>query len=124
MAYRRAPARRPTSVRAQKKRKTGIAIVAGRLLVIGVLCLIAGRIGILYAENMLMLIREARAHRQEIASLRQEVEIYAQKNAQLEREEQRLKTPRGIIPEARKKGYGFPGERLLVLPPDQPASGQ
>ncbi len=124
MAHRRTPSRRLSGSRTtRKKQGQGILSRAGRLLLIGIACFVLGKMGLLFGEKLLMLISEARRYRQDIATLRHETEWYAQQNAALKREEQRLTSRSGIILEGRRKGYGFPGERLLVIekPATQPA---
>lgn len=101
----------------EPKRKRSVVSSVVQVLALGVVCFVVGKMGFLFGTKMLMLIREAHAYRQDIASLRHEAEWYAQQNAALKREEQRLNTRSGVILEARKKGYGFPGERLLVIVP-------
>lgn len=64
-----------------------------------------------------MLAREAYWHRQEIALLQQETERLREQNAALQREIQEMNTRSGIILEARRQGFGFPGEKLVVLEP-------
>jgi cell division protein FtsB len=84
-------------------------------LLIGIVGFVVGRFALAFGDNVLMLAREARKHRQEIAALRQETEWLREQNAALRQEAQRLNTRSGIILEARKQGYGFPGEKLLVI---------
>lgn len=74
--------------------------------------------------NLMRLAHEAREYRQSIALLRAEVEQIRQQNQALQQEIKRLQTRSGIILEARKQGYGFPGERLLVIeaPANEPLS--
>lgn len=84
---------------------------------------VVGKVTLSFGDKVMMLIKEAHRHRQEIAALRQETEWLREQNALLRQEARRLNTRSGIILEARKQGFGFPGERLLVIepPPAQPA---
>ncbi len=50
-----------------------------------------------------------------------ELETLRKENADLERQIDHLKTPRGIADAARKLGYVRPGEITLVIPEDDPA---
>ncbi|MCL6474760.1 MAG: hypothetical protein K6U75_06885 [Firmicutes bacterium] len=97
-----------------------------RWLAGGIVCFVVGKMVFSFGENVMMLAREAREHRQTIAALREERDRLSQKNAVLREEIRRLNTPSGIIVEARKQGYGFPGERLLVVEPapEQPQTAR
>lgn len=90
---------------------------------IGLLLVVGGRIAFSWGYNLMMLAHEAREYRRSISSLRAEVEKIRQQNEILEQEIDHLRTRSGIILEARKQGYGFPGEKVLVLePPSHSAS--
>jgi cell division protein FtsB len=103
-----------------------VAFRVVRWLVGGIVCFVLGKMVFSFGENVMMLAREAREHRQTIAALREERDRLSQKNAALREEIRRLNTPSGIIVEARKQGYGFPGERLLVVEPapEQPETAR
>lgn len=106
-----------------KKRTNGILPTISFLVIAGVVCFVAGKMTLSFGDKVVMLIKEAHRHRQEIAALRQETEWLREQNAMLRQEARRLNTRSGIILEARKQGFGFPGERLLVIeppPPQQP----
>jgi cell division protein FtsB len=114
MSYRNTPKHRyPGS--SSKRRRRGVLAAAMYWLLIGIVGFVVGRFALAFGDNVLMLAREARKHRQEIAALRQETEWLREQNAALRQEAQRLNTRSGIILEARKQGYGFPGEKLLVI---------
>jgi len=100
-----------------KKRSRGMLSTIGLFAMAGVACFVVGKIVLSFGGNLLMLVQEARRQRQEIAVLRQETEWLKEQNALLHQEAQRLNTRSGIILEARKQGFGFPGERLLVIEP-------
>ncbi|MCS6829930.1 MAG: hypothetical protein RMM08_04225 [Armatimonadota bacterium] len=118
MAYRGA---QKTSFSRSKKRHKSAAVVAGRWMLVGVACLIGFKLVLSFGEQVMTLAQAVREQRQDIAALRVERERLMQQNAALREEIHRLNTPSGIILEARKQGYGFPGERLLVL---EPLAGQ
>lgn len=123
MAYRSTRRGHTPPVRG-KKRVRHLLSAFGSLVVGGVVLFVAGRVLFSFGDTVIMLAREAHRHRQEIAALRQETEWYREQNAILQRQIQTLHTRSGIILEARKQGYGFPGERLLVMEPSptQPES--
>lgn len=98
-----------------KRRKQGLALVLVRWLVAGIVCFAAGKLAFSFGENVMLLAHEAREQRQAIAALREEKNRLSQQNDALREEIRKLNTRSGIILEARKQGYGFPGERLLVL---------
>lgn len=87
-----------------------------------IVCLIAGKLMLSWGGTVVMLAHAAYEQRQEIASLRVETERLREQNAVLREEMRRLSTPSGIILEARKQGYGFPGEKLLVIEHPQDSS--
>ncbi|MGQ9487339.1 MAG: FtsB family cell division protein [Armatimonadota bacterium] len=116
MAYRSARKARVPGSRG-KKRTNGILSAIGFLAIAGVVGFVAGKMTLSFGDKVVMLIREAHRHRQEIAALRQETEWLREQNAVLRQEARRLNTRSGIILEARKQGFGFPGERLLVIEP-------
>lgn len=103
------------TVQTVKRRRRRLLL--GQWIVIGLLILVGGRIAFSWGYNLMMLAHEAREYRRSISSLRAEVERIRQQNETLEREIDHLRTRSGIILEARKQGYGFPGEKLLVLDP-------
>ncbi|MEJ5252213.1 MAG: hypothetical protein HPY54_14290 [Chthonomonadetes bacterium] len=123
MAYRSTRRGHTPPVRG-KKRVRHVLSAFGSLVVVGVVLFVAGRLLFSFGDRVMMLAREAHRHRQEIAALRQETEWYREQNAILQRQIQTLHTRSGIILEARRQGYGFPGERLLVMEPSptQPES--
>lgn len=119
MAYRGAQRQRNPVSRGKRRRK-GVASVVGRWALMGIVGLVVGKIALSFGGQVIMLALAAREQQQEIAALRAETERLSQQNTALREEMRRLNTPSGIILEARKQGYGFPGERLLVV---EPASG-
>lgn len=116
MAYRNAR-RGGLSASRGTRRKQGLALVLVRWLVAGIVCFVAGKLAFSFGENVMMLAHEAREQRRAIAVLREEKNRLSQQNNALREEIRKLNTRSGIILEARKQGYGFPGERLLVLEP-------
>ncbi|GIV20263.1 MAG: hypothetical protein KatS3mg023_2014 [Armatimonadota bacterium] len=120
MAYRDArKGRLPVS--RGKKRQERLVFRTVRWLLVGIVCVIVGKWAFSFGENVMMLAREAREQRQAIASLREEADWLSQQNAALREEIRKLSTRSGVILEARKQGYGFPGEKLVVV---EPAPGQ
>ena len=115
-----------TSLSRRKRPQKDMAFRVVRWLVGGIICFVLGKMAFSFGENVVMLAREAREHRQSIAALREERDRLSQKNAALREEIRKLNTPSGIILEARKQGYGFPGERLLVVEPapEQPQTAR
>jgi cell division protein FtsB len=118
MAYRSARKGR-VSVSRGKRQQGDVAFRVVRWLAVAIVCLVMGKLAFSFGENVIMLAREAREHRRAIADLREEKDRLSQQNAALREEIRKLNTPSGIILEARKQGYGFPGERLLVVEPAQ-----
>lgn len=116
MAYRGAW-KEKSSFSRSKRRSKGLIFVVGRWALVGVACLIAGKLVFSFGGKVVMLAHAAYEQRQEIASLRVETEQLRKQNAALREEMRRLSTPSGIILEARRQGYGFPGEKLLVVEP-------
>lgn len=114
MAYRDARKGR-LSVSRGKKRQERLVFRTVRWLMVGIACLIAGKLVLSFGENVMMLAHEAREQRQAIAALREETDRLTQQNAILREEIRKLNMPSGIILEARKQGYGFPGEKLVVV---------
>lgn len=92
-------------------------------LKMGVICFVVGTVVYNIGSKVLMVAHEVREQREAIAQLRREGERLREQNEALRREIQQLHTRKGIILEARRQGYGFPGERLLVVEP-QPAQQQ
>jgi hypothetical protein len=117
MAYRNTHGQKPRRTLSKRRARPTVA----GWIVIGVGAVVFGKIVLILGGNLWLLVREAKWHHEEIALLRQETEWLREQNAALRRETQRLNTRSGIILEARKQGYGFPGERLLVIEPP-PAS--
>lgn len=89
--------------------------LAGRIaLVGGVLCC-----SLALPQKILRLWEMDRAMARENDSLRQELEATRKELQSLEEEKQFLQTRAGITIEARRLGYGFPGEiRLMPIPPE------
>jgi cell division protein FtsB len=120
MAYRGAQKEKVPALRGRRQRK-GLAFRVVRWLMVGIVCVVVGKWAFSFGENVMMLAREAHEQRQAIAALREEADRLSQQNAALREEIRKLHTASGVILEARKQGYGFPGERLLVV---EPAPGQ
>ncbi|MCS6949400.1 MAG: septum formation initiator family protein [Armatimonadota bacterium] len=110
---------RHTPLLSARRRQRMISLM-GRWLVTAVVIVVTSKVAFSFREKVLMLAHEAREQHQAIAALREETERLRQQNAELREQIRRLHTPSGIILEARKQGYGFPGEKLLVLPPSEP----
>ncbi|MGC8784776.1 MAG: septum formation initiator family protein [Armatimonadota bacterium] len=121
MAYRGAQKGR-SPVSRGKRRNKGLIAVIGRWVLVGVICLVAGKLAFSFGGKVVMLAQEAYAQRKDIAALRAETERLREQNAALREEMRKLNTPGGIVLEARKQGYGFPGEKLLVVAPPRDSS--
>lgn len=116
MAYRGAQRER-SAISRGKRRNKGLVVTVERWVLIGVICLVAGKLAFSFGGKIVMLAQEAYAQRKDIAALRAETERLREQNAALREEMRKLNTPGGIVLEARKQGYGFPGEKLLVVDP-------
>lgn len=101
---------------ASPRRRKRLPQLVGWWLLAAVVVLVTTRVAFSFGEKVMMLAHEAREQRQAIAALRAETERLQRQNQLLREQIHRLHTPSGIILEARKQGYGFPGERVLVLP--------
>lgn len=121
MVYRGAQKGR-SSVSRGKRRNKGLAVTVERWVLIGIICLVAGKLAFSFGRKIMMLAQEAYAQRKDIAALRAETEQLREQNAALREEMRKLNTPGGIILEARKQGYGFAGEKLLVVEPPRDSS--
>jgi hypothetical protein len=87
--------------------------LAGRTVLAGVaLCCITS-----LGQRVLLLRETNRATAQETVFLQRQLEAAKKERRDLEEEQRFLQTPAGIIAEARRLGYGFPGEiRLMPVP--------
>lgn len=90
--------------------------LTGRVaLVGGILCC-----SLALPQKILRLWERDRAMARENDSLRQELEATRKELQSLEEEKQFLQTKAGITIEARRLGYGFPGEiRLMPVPQEE-----
>lgn len=104
------------------RRRRRFSHLFGRWALTIVVAVVTSKVAFSLGEKVMMLAHEAREQRQAIAALRAETERLQQQNQLLREQIHRLHTPSGIILEARKQGYGFPGERLLVLPSSEQSS--
>jgi len=116
MAYRSARKER-SPVSRNKRRSRDVVATIGRWILAGIVCLVVGKWMFSFGGKVVMLAHVAQEQRQDIVALREETERLREQNAALREEMRKLYTPSGIILEARKQGYGFPGERLLVIEP-------
>ncbi len=73
-------------------------------------------------QKSLQLWETERAMARQTVALQQELEATRQEHQRLREEKKFLETKAGVIAEARRLGYGFPGEiRLLPVPQESPA---
>jgi hypothetical protein len=91
--------------------------LAGRVaLVGGLLCC-----SLALPQKILQLWERDRAMARENEALQQELEATRRELQRLQEEKRFLQTRAGIVMEARRLGYGFPGEiRLMPVPPKDP----
>ncbi len=116
---------RPNVRRAKAGRKSRPRRIAGIWARVALLLVFIGTLGIMAVRLVIKVVhpyREAGAQTTQLQGTRAEVALLDRQNTDLRREIAYLKTPGGMVGEARKNGYVRPGEIPFVVEGMMPAS--